>query len=102
MGAAAAAAAAAAASGARKVMAMTMLKLPKSLAGGLTAAILASGIAQAEPQAFDTPQAAADAVIAALKAKDARALLAVFGPENEDVVFTGDVPSDRVDWSLFL
>ncbi len=81
---------------------MTMLKLPKSLAGGLTAAILASGIAQAEPQAFDTPQAAADAVIAALKAKDAQALLAVFGPENKDVVFTGDDPSDREDWSQFL
>ena len=38
--------------------------------------------AQAEPQAFDTPDAAADAVIAALKAKDPKALLAVFGPES--------------------
>jgi hypothetical protein len=76
-----------------------------SLRRGLAALLLASGapvIAAAEPQTFDSPQAAADAVIAALKAKDPDALLAVFGPENEDVIFSGDAAEDRDDWRRFL
>ena len=41
-------------------------------------------------------------MIAALKAKDRDALLAVFGPENADVIFTGDDAEDREDWGEFL
>ena len=58
--------------------------------------------AHAEPQSFASPEAAADAVIAALKAKDRDALLAVFGPESADVIFTGDDAEDRADWGQFL
>ena len=84
---------------------MTMASLPTSWRAGLVALLLASAaptIAAAEPQAFATPDAAADAVIAALKARDPQALLAVFGPESSDVIFTGDEAEDREDWRGFL
>jgi hypothetical protein len=76
-----------------------------SLRGGIAALLLASvapGMAAAEPQTFDSPDAAVDAVIAALKARDPAALLAVFGPENEGVIFSGDEAEDRQDWGDFL
>ncbi len=83
---------------------MTLTHLPKSLRTSLLAALVAAAplAAWAEPATFATPEAAADAVIAALEARDADALLAVFGPENRDVIFTGDDASDREDWRNFL
>lgn len=56
----------------------------------------------AEPLGFETPEAAAEAVIAALEAKDRDRLVAIFGAENEDVILTGEEPRDRADWSAFL
>ena len=59
-------------------------------------------VSRRPPQNFPTPQAAADAVIAALEAKDRDKLLAIFGPESEDVIFTGDDAEDRENWGEFL
>lgn len=58
--------------------------------------------AAAEPRAFETPEAAVDAVIGALEARDRDGLVAIFGPENEDVILTGETPRDRADWQAFL
>lgn len=70
------------------------------------AALLAFGLSlsasRADPAAFESPQAAVDAVVAALEARDRQALLAVFGPEFEDLVFTGDPEEDREIWGSFL
>lgn len=63
---------------------------------------IAAHPARAEPQAFETPEAAVDAVIAALEAADRNALVAVFGPESEDVILSGDPAADRQDWGDFL
>lgn len=57
---------------------------------------------QAAPQTFESPYAAVAAVIAAIEAQDRDALLAIFGPENEDVAFTGDTAKDREVWGSFL
>ena len=69
-----------------------------------TAALLIASAAPllAAPQSFDSPEAAVDAVIAALEARDKAALVAVFGPEVEDVILTGDDTEDRETWSEFL
>ena len=56
----------------------------------------------AEPQAFETPDAAVAAIVEALKAHDRDALLAVFGPENEDVIVSGNDERDREDRDDFL
>lgn len=56
----------------------------------------------ADPATFDSPEAAGEAVAAALKAKDRDALIAIFGPENQDVILTGDDDADRQTWRQFL
>lgn len=61
----------------------------------LLALLLAPVVAQADPATYDSPEAAAAAVGAALEAGDAAALLTVFGPENEDVAFSGNDARDR-------
>ncbi len=69
---------------------------------GLILAGTASAVAHAEAQRFQTPDAAVSAVIAALESVDAPALVAIFGPESEDVIFSGDADEDRADWGRFL
>lgn len=77
-----------------------MTPLLRSLLG---AALLALPLpALAEPAAFPTPEAAADAIVDALDARDRDALIAVFGPEAEDVVLSGDDARDREAWRDFL
>jgi hypothetical protein len=49
----------------------------------------------AGPRSFDTPQQAADALIAAAEKFDVPGLVAIFGPNNEDIVLTGEPPQDR-------
>ena len=56
----------------------------------------------ADPAHFETPEAATAAVISALEARDRAGLIAIFGPENEDVVLTGDDVADRAAWGEFL
>ena len=56
----------------------------------------------AQPQPFSSPEAAVDALVAALSAHDRDALLAAFGPENEDVIISGDPERDKDDRADFL
>jgi hypothetical protein len=58
--------------------------------------------ALAEPARFETPEAAVSALVAALEARDKPEVLRIFGPENEDVVSTGDPEEDRELWGAFL
>ena len=58
--------------------------------------------APAAQKAFDTPRQAADALIAAAKAGDVPAILAIFGPEGKDIVSSGDAVSDKSDLSEFV
>lgn len=44
---------------------------------------------------FDTPQQAADALVAAAERFDEPALEQIFGPVGRDIVFTGEYPQDR-------
>jgi hypothetical protein len=51
----------------------------------------------AAPSNFASPQAAVDALIAALKANDEAALLALFGDKHKGLVSTGDPESDAAE-----
>jgi hypothetical protein len=44
---------------------------------------------------FDTPQRAADALVDAAEKFDVAALTQIFGPDGDDVVFTGEYAQDR-------
>ena len=73
----------------------------RTMLAAALAAVVASG-AVAEPARFYTPDAAVGAVVAALEAHDRAAAIAVFGPESEDVILTGDDAQDRETWTDFL
>ena len=61
----------------------------------LVALLAGSGAALSAPARFDTPETAVAAVIAALEAADRNAVLEIFGPENEDVLSTGNSVQDK-------
>jgi hypothetical protein len=58
--------------------------------------------ASAAPAVYESPEAAADAFVAALEAQDRDALLVVFGPEAADLVGSGDAERDAEARKEFL
>ena len=44
---------------------------------------------------FDTPQQAADALVDAAESFDVAALTSIFGPDGNDIVFSGEFSQDR-------
>jgi hypothetical protein len=66
---------------------------------------LAAGWAEAatpKQATFASPAAAADALVAALKANDERRLEALFGPGGNKLVSSGDPTSDRAERAKFV
>ena len=61
----------------------------------------AAGVAQAQ-QAFKTPDEAAGALAAAAKSGDMKALVAVLGPDGEDIVSSGDEVADAETRQKFV
>ena len=68
----------------------------------LFAMLVACGAAQADPTVFETPDAAVEALVAALENEYRQAVLAIFGPEYEDILSTGDPGEDREIWGSFV
>lgn len=68
----------------------------------LIALVATTGAAWAEPTVYPTPEAAVAELIKALEAHDRAGLLAIFGPEAEDIILTGDAEEDRAIWGKFL
>jgi hypothetical protein len=63
---------------------------------------LAGHAAIADPRTFVSPEEAVTDLVAALAAADREAVLSIFGPENLDVVSTGDAAEDKEIWGDFL
>jgi hypothetical protein len=63
---------------------------PPTKGSHATTAVPAAG-----PKAFDTPQKAAQTLVDAAEAFDEVALLEIFGPGGEDIVFSGEYAQDR-------
>jgi hypothetical protein len=78
-----------------------LLLVVSALAFMATASVQATEAPSAQ-KTFDTPRQAADALIAAAKADDVPAMLAIFGPEGKDIVSSGDKVSDKQDLSKFV
>jgi hypothetical protein len=60
--------------------------------------VIAAAGADAAQRNFPSPQAAVDALIAALEAGDADAMLAIFGTEHEEFLTGGDRAAAREEW----
>jgi hypothetical protein len=56
----------------------------------------------AGPLMFDTPRAAADALIKAAEANDVQALIRIFGPDGKAIVDSGDAVSDKNHRTKFV
>ena len=74
---------------------LAFLSVPHHLAAQQTAAKTAPAFITVGAKTFDTPQQAADALVAAGEQFDERALREIFGPGGEDIVFSGEYPQDR-------
>ena len=79
---------------------MTRITTQSALAGLLAATTVLFGLlvscAENDGQkAFKTPEAAGEALVAAAKANDTNALVAILGPESEDLVSSGDPVADE-------
>jgi Protein of unknown function (DUF2950) len=57
---------------------------------------------KAAPTSFASPTEAGAALLAAAKSGDRNALIAIFGPDTEEVVFTGDAVRDRNNLQDFV
>jgi hypothetical protein len=92
-----------------------MNTIQKTLVAMIAGALVALPAAQAWAQAaapaarsavkqktFGSPEEAASALIAAVRAKSVPDLLAVVGPTSGEWLFSGDTVSDANDWSRFL
>ncbi len=61
------------------------------------AVVAAAQPALSDPALYETPQDALDALVVALRGNDRADVLEVFGPEAEDLVFTGNPAEDRAN-----
>jgi hypothetical protein len=72
----------------------------------LAAAWLCASCGSREPvveqRSFSTPEEAVGALIAGIRSDDRAALAAIFGPESEDLVSSGDPVADRSSRERFL
>jgi hypothetical protein len=78
-------------------MARFMKPLPAALA-----LLVSTGTVLAEPAIFASPEAATEALVAALQAQDRAALLTIFGPESEDLISSGEPDEDAEARDRFL
>jgi hypothetical protein len=74
---------------------LAFLSVPAHLTAQQPAAKTAPASAAVGAKTFDTPQQAADALVAAAEQFDERALNEILGPNGEDIVFSGEYPQDR-------
>jgi hypothetical protein len=94
-----------------------MKAIQKTLVAALSAATLAIGASPVHAQAsatpaasksavkqvtFASPDAAANALADAVRARDPQKLLAIAGPGSGDWLFSGDPVEDANDWKRFL
>jgi len=74
---------------------LAFLVVPGHLTAQQPATKSAPAPAAVAGKTFDTPQQAADALVAAAEQFDERTLKEIFGPGGEDIVFSGEYPQDR-------
>jgi len=69
------------------------------LVAGLCHALLA---AEAKQMSFKSPEEGVQALVEAVKKNDKKALMAIFGPESKDIIFSGDKVADKTGRGQFL
>jgi hypothetical protein len=75
--------------------ALAFLSVPGNLTAQQPATKAAPASVAVGAKAFDTPQQAADAVVAAAEKFDETVLKEIFGPGGDDIYLSGEYPQDR-------
>src|SRR5271165_3527204 len=57
---------------------------------------------QATPKTFASPDDAAKTLVDALKSNNRDALLAIFGPQSADLIYSGDTAEDKASFAAFV
>lgn len=78
-----------------RVAVFAFLLSPMTHGAQQPAAKTAQASAAAGAKSFDTPQQAADALIDAAEKFDVSVLEGIFGPDGDDIIFSGEYPQDR-------
>jgi len=76
-----------------------------TLMGAVLLSLMISGLCLAQPMEqrnFGSPEEAAKSLIYALQSKDSKALKAIFGPENEEILYSGDPVADSARRERFV
>ena len=82
---------------------MTMLVLASACVAALIArAPLVHAADAAAAQTFDSPQRAVDALLSAVEKGDEQALMAIFGPDGDQIIHTGEPARDKQNRQKFL
>lgn len=76
--------------------------MTRSILAGLALTCLGAGPLAADPASFATPFDALAGLVSALETGDRAAVLAVFGPANEDLISTGDKGKDAQNRGALL
>ncbi len=56
----------------------------------------------AAPVGFASPEEAANALVAAVRAGDGKTIARLMGPGSEEWLFTGDTVADKAEWARFI
>jgi Protein of unknown function (DUF2950) len=59
-------------------------------------------VAQASPQTFASPEDAGKALMEAAKSDNQQAMLAIFGPDSKDLLYSGDGSEDKAAFAGFV
>ena len=65
-------------------------------------AAVGTGCGAPDQKTFDSPQAAVNSLVSALRTSDQKQLKQIFGPEGNDIISSGDPVADRAEVSRFL
>jgi len=81
---------------------VTQAFISRAAALAVLCAVLAAPVsAQTRQKVFSTPEEAVKGLVAAAKANDVKAMLAVLGPEASSVISSGDPVDDRATYERF-
>ena len=87
----------------KHLIAPLVLGLLSLLAAGCASSSAPSeGEAPVNQTTFDSPQAAVDSLVGALRGQDSSKLKEIFGPESDEILSSGDPVADRADGARFL
>jgi hypothetical protein len=76
--------------------------IARAIALSLLCSVLGSWAATTPHSHFDSPEAAASALVDAVRAGKTSDVLAVVGPKSQSWLVTSDSVSDRAEWRVFL